>query len=632
VRVEHFHRVADRFCVAGTDRSATLKQALGKLAVLALAGFATYVLAVYFLAPRLFEHRLESIVERHTDLTLAIETVAVNPFNLALLVDKLTLIGPENAPAVSMERVDARIRLAGSLAAATWVLEDVVVNKPHVDLIGPYVADAAEVSSDPTLEIGKDGIRVAGDLEARELAVTDTERDAVLLTLDVLTAADVTLDASSSHVADRVLLASPRIRLQRTVDSPSPWPESLVEQLLDPIAGRYTIRAVDIVEGELSLVDEVAQPPVRAALDAIDGRITQQRPGAPLTIGLHWRIGDGDGEIRTEWLPGQSAETLNADLALRDVDMSIVSSYVAAAVGRAVKSGRLDLDVGFDLDDPGGGLENRLEIRHLELGPPDAPTERSIELAMALLEDATGRIAFSLPMPDVQNSLKNPLPASASAFEDFVAGLTAVPFEYLAALGGRPDLELARLDFPAGSTEVAADARAKLAVLGRALELRPTLHLIVHGGYNRTADRAALARRQVQLHVNLAASARPSVDASADPIEFGDSTVQSVLDEFAAERLPGPRRTAIEARHSARSARYYRAVFEALVDNEDVTQQALERLARYRARTIADALEEAGIGAARVVDAGTVEAIGLATAGRGVVRLEVRPPDVGRPL
>jgi hypothetical protein len=69
-----------------------------------------------------------------------------------------------------------------------------------------------------------------------------------------------------------------------------------------------------------------------------------------------------------------------------------------------------------------------------------------------------------------------------------------------------------------------------------------------------------------------------------------------------------------------------------LVDNEEVARPALERLARYRARSIVEELVSAGNENSRIRLAETTDSTG------GVVRLEVRhqdrpaPSTVGPPL
>jgi hypothetical protein len=158
-------------------------------------------------------------------------------------------------------------------------------------------------------------------------------------------------------------------------------------------------------------------------------------------------------------------------------------------------------------------------------------------------------------------------------------------------------MKLGHLAFPPGSAEIGGDTTAKIAALRRALELRPKLEFTVFPARDPDADRAALAEQQVRLHVNLASSAGVPGGPAAPDVDFDDPIVRSVLEEFAANRLPQARQAALAGPGAGKTVAYYRAVFDALVDNERVATSVLERLARYRARSVVEAL--AGPGDAR---------------------------------
>jgi hypothetical protein len=132
------------------------------------------------------------------------------------------------------------------------------------------------------------------------------------------------------------------------------------------------------------------------------------------------------------------------------------------------------------------------------------------------------------------------------------------------------------------------------------LRQRPLLGLSVTPGYDAAADRHALANRQLRLHITLATSARPPGGAEVAPLDVGDARVRDILDEFAGTRLRSAQRQGIDARFPNKDDRYYEAVFEELVENEEVSESALQRLARYRARAVADALGRHGIDPSRL--------------------------------
>jgi hypothetical protein len=192
-------------------------------------------------------------------------------------------------------------------------------------------------------------------------------------------------------------------------------------------------------------------------------------------------------------------------------------------------------------------------------------------------------------------------------WHEFFAELTAAPFDVLADLADWQRGPLDHLAFEFGSAEVSPTAREQLLAIAGALLQRPLLALTVQPGYDAVADRRALANQQLRLHVRLATSARPPGGTEVAPLDVGDAQVRDILDEFASARLRAAQRRVINARFPNRDDRYYEAVFEELVKNEEVSETALQRLARYRARAVTDALARHDIDASRLTVAGELE-------------------------
>lgn len=153
--------------------------------------------------------------------------------------------------------------------------------------------------------------------------------------------------------------------------------------------------------------------------------------------------------------------------------------------------------------------------------------------------------------------------------------------------------------FEPGAAALTPAATETLSELAEVLALRPRLGVAVPARIDTQLDRDALARQQVELHVTLA-TARTAFRARPQPVDFTSARAQDVLDEFAAERLPADELAAIAAQHERDGppearAPYYRAVFAAVVDRERIERGALERIGRFRAQSIADALTGLGV-------------------------------------
>jgi hypothetical protein len=110
----------------------------------------------------------------------------------------------------------------------------------------------------------------------------------------------------------------------------------------------------------------------------------------------------------------------------------------------------------------------------------------------------------------------------------------------------------------------------------------------------------------------------------ATPVDLDDPKVRSVLDEFAATRLPQSRLATITGRFPERDTAHFRAVFEALVANEEVARSTLDRLARYRARSVFDELVSLGTDRSRLRLADEILLMGSGGFAGGAIRLEVQ--------
>jgi Domain of Unknown Function (DUF748) len=365
-------------------------------------------------------------------------------------------------------------------------------------------------------------------------------------------------------------------------------------------------------------------PSVRIALDNQRLTLTDTRWPDSSSIGLSDVTGmiEADGEITSLTLTGRLAGAGPASLELRvpsapaggrdvalmlaDVPAERLSPYATEMLGRAPRSGSVDIDL--DYAEHHALADGHLRIRARELELDDGSASTPVELAAALLEDRDRVMTLDVPVY-ARNASGGLGTILATAVQRRIAALAAAPFTALSPLAGLDPNALGHVPFAPGAAALGAAALTTLDGLARALRERPRLGVRARGAYDARADRDALARQQIELHV-LLATAGPSPQARPEPVDFSSPRAQDVLDEFAGERLSAARREAIDARFrcpsdgdaQCRSA-YYAAVFDALVESESIAEGTLTRLARFRAQSIASALVERGIDAHRVTTA-----------------------------
>lgn len=543
--------------------SARFNRTLLTVAVLALTGIALYAMAGFWIAPRVLERKLQNLVREGTDpdFAITIEAVSVNPFTLALSLDNVTLFRPQSTPVGRIDRVEGR--LGGvNFGERSLIVHDFVMRSLEV----PGVADREHV-----------------------------------LEVPLLTAPALTLgrDLRSSSI-DSPRMERPTLRLYR---GPGRRPGPPALGWLIARAGTDSAASLTVDDGTVVFTDLSPATPLRLEADDVAGSIARRRSGENVlaTASLRGRLaGEGTAELAAEWLPARPREQLRLELDVHRLPLAAISPYVTETLGQAPVAGWTNMDMELSIDasndgsmEPTIGIDTGFVVGNLQLersGSGDRQ-ESAIDTAVALLESDDGLIAFRLPVtahwPDVGA-------AFSAALADYLARLAATPFDYLAELVGRPGMALGQLSFPPGSAEIGGDTTEKIAALGEALELRPKLGITVFPALDPDADRAALAGQQMRLHVNLASSAGLPGGPAAPDVDFHDPIVRSVLEEFTANRLPESRQAALAERWPEKDTPYYRAVFDALVDNESVAAPVLQRLARYRARSVVEALSGPG--------------------------------------
>ena len=569
--------------------------------IVLLAGTAVYTLAGFLLAPYAIKHWIERSIVTAPGFELRVRHVYLNPFNLTLSLADLSLIDRDNRPLVSICRAETRL----------WTLEK--------------------------LRAGQRG----REIEIGSLRVVDPLAGVEILTVPRLSARGlVVMPADGTVTMAGAFLDEPALNITRDAAGRLRLPAWLPTPANDTWATRVRIDEIEIAAGRLRFTDHAQSPTLRFDAEGIAGNITRVRAveGTSTYIELNGRIGQsGDAGMTAQWRPSARPAQTEIDLSLRQFELLLLSPYFARIAGRGIAAGTGDLSLRYRHRNRNIRIDNRLDVTGLTLDN-HAETDRDealpdetlpLELVLALVTDQAGRIDVSIPVmydttADGMGTAGIVTQNLAGQFVDYVNDVASRPFDVLSELVGQTDQEFGSLPFAPGSAEIVPPTADRLALLARALGQRPLLGLRVYPAFDPLADRNALAEAQVRLHIRLATSAGAHGLAADAPLDFDDPRVRAVLDEFAGERLGESDRASAPA---AGDAAYYRAIYDALAANEDVSDLALNRLARFRARSIVDAFASHGIGEQRVRLADDIETR-TGESGPVVLRLEALPYGV----
>jgi hypothetical protein len=236
-------------------------------------------------------------------------------------------------------------------------------------------------------------------------------------------------------------------------------------------------------------------------------------------------------------------------------------------------------------------------FRSLELGERverAGAKDLPLELAVALLADAEGRITLDIP---VRGNLNDPRfdfgGLVARAVGNAIGKVVSAPFRALARLFDDGTAEdLAEVRFAPGSAELTPPQEENVSRVAQALAARPRLQVSVRPGYDPQSDAAALQREAARREI-----ARAAGYESAGPLDFTDPKTLHAAENLYLDRVGN--RLELQALRK-REQRYGPALVSALAGTVQAQPDAARALAGERAQAVRAALLEEGVPAARV--------------------------------
>ena len=484
---------------------------------------------------------------------------------------------------------DARFGLRAATAAGTSIESEGSLAANLDDAAGRLVIDDAELE---TITARLSGI--VSEIEPRgRLALTADFNATELLGIPRIELNDAGIDLTDLSVT------------ALTGFSVSVGQASAIGNLvLTSAADGIDVRGrLEFADASFDLSDLRMTPAQTFALADTGVLIAADSENAGLSINLSGRLA-GAGALMLTARVSADAAASTMQLRVADLPTTTLSAYTVQALGRGLDAGRADVELEYSQDGERASGELQVVARDLAFAPAGAAENPSLEFAAALLENSDGIIEIELPFASNTRSVHD---AATDALAARFAALAATPFDALQPLVDGDNETASAVPFSPGDAALSDRALATIAQLAEALNSRPRLGLRVLGAYDAQADRTALGRQQIQLHV-LLATAGPTAEARAVPVDFSSPRAQDVLDEFAGERLSAERVDEIAALFNCSEGAlillcrraYYAAIFDALVANEEIADSSLNRLARFRALSIADALADAGIDSERL--------------------------------
>jgi hypothetical protein len=162
--------------------------------------------------------------------------------------------------------------------------------------------------------------------------------------------------------------------------------------------------------------------------------------------------------------------------------------YSSKFVGREIKSGKLDLDLKYNIQKSNLEAKNSIIISQLELGDkienPDA-LSLPLDIAIALLKDSNGIINIDLPISgNVDNPEFSITPILWQGFTNLITKVITAPFSLLASIFNFSEDEIKTVKFDVLENEIGPIQKESLDKIAQILKSKKELAIEITASYD----------------------------------------------------------------------------------------------------------------------------------------------------
>lgn len=186
----------------------------------------------------------------------------------------------------------------------------------------------------------------------------------------------------------------------------------------------------------------------------------------------------------------------DTNLLFKNIAIKNFTPYSGKFIGREIESGKLNLELKYNIKKSDLNAQNSIVISDIKLGKnvdsPDA-VNLPLELAIALLEDTNGVIDLNLPISgNVDDPQFSIAPIVWKVFTNLIVKAITSPFRLLASVFGFSEEDIKSLEFEFGKDEIIASEKESLDNIAKILSKKPKLAIKVKPSYHIQKDKIAL--------------------------------------------------------------------------------------------------------------------------------------------
>jgi hypothetical protein len=354
---------------------------------------------------------------------------------------------------------------------------------------------------------------------------------------------------------------------------------------------KIDIGPITIRNAKLNFEDKNLPIPFKTTVSKLNGSISEFKSDIQSKTKLQVRgVVDEYGTTNITGVVNPNSIKLLTDINMvfKNIAMKNFTPYTGKFIGRELKSGKLDLDLNYNIQSSNLKAQNNVVIKQLELGnkveSKDA-VSLPLELAIALLQDTSGVIDLNLPISgNVDDPQFSIAPIVFKAFVNLITKALTAPFSLLGAIFGFDANEINSVDFNYGESEITPIQRETLDKINKILTKRPNLVLEIIPSYENQKDLLALKNNKFIKIVN---NELPNKN-----IKNYDEKYLELLEEIYKDydKKVKELKNTHTTDNKINIKTYKKALESFIINKQDVKTEELEKIAKIRAINIKEYL------------------------------------------
>ncbi len=240
------------------------------------------------------------------------------------------------------------------------------------------------------------------------------------------------------------------------------------------------IGPIKIVDASFNFEDKNLPIPFNILVSNLDGNFSEfnSKSSKPTKLNLEGTV-DKYGYAKISGLvEHQNIKNLtDINMIFKNINIKNLTSYSGKFLGKKIDSGKLNLDLKYNIKNSNLNAKNSIVINNIKLGEKVESKDAisiPLELAIALLEDSKGVINLDIPISgNVSDPNFSIAPIIWKAFTNLVVKAVSAPFKFLASLLGVEAEEIKTIDFEYASSKLLSSEKETLNNLILIMEKRP---------------------------------------------------------------------------------------------------------------------------------------------------------------